>query len=405
MTIFRTSITAFVETEETKAAVEQALSDRRLEMAVTDCKVGGVDAAVAFYTENKTPDLIVFETTLSGEALLESVGSLAEVCDEGTEVLVLGSANDVGTYRLLVSEGVSDYLVGPFNPIQIFNAIEAVALDPDAPPRGRVIAFFGARGGAGSSTVAHNVTWSLTHLFNDDAILLDLDLAFGTAGLAFNVEPQQGIQDALAQPDRLDEVLLQRYMAEAEEHIKLLPSPATLESNADINPQSIDTLLELVRRTAPFIVLDVPHGWTAWTQHVMLQADEIVLTSTLDLACLRDSRNLVDLLEARRANDAPVRPVINHQGAYRKTELSDKDFETNVGGTAALIIAHDPVLFGTAANNGQVIGAMNSSSKVVEGFNALAQLVSGMEPTNLKKKVADEPKPGPFAFLKKKGKG
>ena len=65
MTIFRTSITAFVETEETKAAVEQALSDRRLEMAVTDCKVGGVDAAVAFYTENKTPDLIVFETTLT----------------------------------------------------------------------------------------------------------------------------------------------------------------------------------------------------------------------------------------------------------------------------------------------------------------------------------------------------
>jgi pilus assembly protein CpaE len=320
-------------------------------------------------------------------------------------VLVLGSANDVSTYRALTSEGISDYLVGPHSAATVFEAIEAAVIDPDSPPRGQVIAFIGAKGGVGSSTVAANVAWCLAKTFNDDVIMLDLDLAFGTAGLSFNVEQQEGIHDALAAPDRLDEVLLGRFLAVAEENIKVLCTTASLEANADIDPKAFDSLLELVRRTAPFIVLDIPHGWTAWQQHAIMQVDEIVLTSMLDLACLRASRNLVELLESKRANDAPIRLVINHQGAYRKTELSDKDFETAVGGKAELIIEHDPALFGTAANNGQVIGAMKSDDKVVEGFNTLAQIVSGMELSKPKKKAAEEAKPGGlFSFLKRKPK-
>ena len=359
---------------------------------------------MSFYAENTTPQLIVFETDLSGEALLEQVSRLAEVCDEGTEVLALGSANDVDTYRSLVSEGVNDYLVAPFDAVQVFNAIEAVVIDPDAPPRGQVIAFVGAKGGTGSSTLAHNVSWSLAQLYGDDVIILDLDLAFGTADMSFNVDPQQGIQDALEAPERLDEVLLARYMAEPMDHIKLLAAPPTLDMEADINVQSLDTLLEMVRRTAPFIVLDVPINWSAWTQHALMQADEIVLISTLDLVSLRDTKNLVESLEAKRANDAPIRLVINHRGAYRNTELSDKDFETAVGGKTALIVEHDPALFGEAENNGQVIGVMSPKAKVVEGFHELAKLISGMDLPKEKNKGSGEAKSELFSFLKKKGK-
>ena len=381
------------------------MGDRRFEKAVTDCKLGGISEAVSYYTENTTPDLIVFETDLSGDTLLEQVGLLADVCDEGTEVLALGTANDVYTYRSLATEGISDYIVAPFDAVQIFNAIEAVVSNPDAPPGGRVIAFVGAKGGVGSSTLAHNVTWSLAQLYEDDVILLDLDLAFGTAGMAFNIEPQQGIQDALEQPDRLDDVLLNRYMAEPIDHIKLLSAPSSLEANTNIDIHSLDTLLEMVRRTAPFIVLDIPHHWSAWALHALMQADEIVLTSTLDLASLRDTKNMVELLESKRANDAPLRLVINHQGAYRKTELSEKDFETAVGGNASLVMAHDPALFGTAANNGQVIGAMNPKDKVVEGFNELAKQLSGMSLQKNKNKTYGAAKSGLFSFLKRKGKG
>ncbi len=317
---------------------------------------------------------------------------------------MLGTANDVSTYRTLVSEGVSDYLVGPFDAAQIFDAIETVAIDPDAPPRGQMIAFVGAKGGVGSSTVAANVTWSLAKLYNDDAVMLDLDMAFGTVGLSFNQEPPQGMRDALDAADRLDEMLLERFMAVPEEHVKLLCSPVTLEAANDVDLRAMDSLFELVRRTAPFIIVDIPHGWTTWQQHAMMQADEIVLTSTLDLACLRDTKNMVESLESRRANDAPVRMVLNHQGAFKKTELSDKEFEAGVGSTGVLTIEHDANLFGNAANSGQVIGAMNSSHKVVEGFDELAKLISGMDLVKSKAAV-EAPKKGPFDFLKRKRKG
>ena len=103
--------------------------------------------------------------------------------------------------------------------------------------------------------------------------------------------------DALEAPDRLDEVLLERYMTEPIEHIKLLTAPDTLDVDPRINIQSLETLLEMVRRTAPFIVLDIPYGWSDWVQHALMQADEIVLTSTLDLVSLRDTKNIIDLLD------------------------------------------------------------------------------------------------------------
>lgn len=381
------------------------MGDRRLEKSITDCRLGGLAAAVEYYSENTTPNLIVFETDLSGAVLLEQVGQLAEVCDEGTDVLAMGSANDVHTYRSLITEGISDYLVAPFNAVQVFEAIEAVVIDPDAPPRGRIIAFVGSKGGTGSSTLAHNVAWSLAQLYEDDVIILDLDIAFGTASMTFNTETQQGIHDALEQPDRLDEVLLNRYMTEPIEHIKLLAAPASLEVNSHISVESLESLLEMVRRTAPFIVLDIPHSWADWAQHALMQSDEIVLTSTLDLISLRDTKNLIELLEPKRANDAPLRLVINHRGAYPKTELSDKDFESALGGSASLIIAHDPALFGEAANNGQVIGAMKPNDKVVASFHELAKLVSGMDQSRPTNQGDAEAKPGLLSFLKRKGKG
>jgi len=312
--------------------------------------------------------------------------------------VVIGSVNDVKLYRALLQQGVADYLVAPVDSRQVFDVIAAIATDPNEPPLGRVVTFLGANGGAGSSTVAHNTAWCLAHLYDEDIAVIDLDLAFGTLGLAFNLESQQGIQDALAHPERLDEVLLERFMARHETHVLLLTSPASLDTDADVDIDSLDVLLNMVRRTAPFIALDVPHQWTGWSRHVLSLSDEIVLTSTLDLAALRDTKNIYDTLSARRHNDAPIRVVLNHHGAYRKTQLSAKDFAGALGAEPTLVVPHDPALFGTAANNGQMVGGVTSRSKVVDGFNSLAQTVSGREPPK-------KPSRGLFALFAGKGKG
>src|SRR6185295_2985654 len=130
---------------------------------------------------------------------------LAEVCDAGTRVIVVGRINDVVLYRELVRRGVSEYLIAPVSTIDVVRAICSLfAPTTDTKPLGRIIAVVGGKGGVGASTIAHNVAWAIAGDIGMDAVVTDLDLAFGTAGLDYNQDPPQGIADAVFSPDRLD---------------------------------------------------------------------------------------------------------------------------------------------------------------------------------------------------------
>jgi pilus assembly protein CpaE len=95
-------------------------------------------------------------------------------------VVVVGRVNDVELYRELMRRGVSEYLVAPLNPLHLIEVISGLYLDPGCSPIGRVVAFVGARGGVGSSTIAHNVGWCIAEELHINTTIVDLDLPFGT---------------------------------------------------------------------------------------------------------------------------------------------------------------------------------------------------------------------------------
>src|SRR5690606_4599484 len=156
-------------------------------------------------------------------------------------------------------------------------AIGGLYADPSAPFVGRQIAFCGAKGGAGVSTLAHNIAYAITERLQTNAVLVDLDLPFGTAGLDFNQDPLQGVADALGQPDRLDPVLMERMMARCTERLSLFAAPATLDQDYDISPEAFDEVTQKIRGSAPFVILDLPHVWTAWKRKILLTSDDVVI--------------------------------------------------------------------------------------------------------------------------------
>jgi pilus assembly protein CpaE len=362
------------------------LADRRFARSTVSIQAGGIADAIDHYQENSTPQLIIVDTDGDSETVLGQVDRLAEVCDAGTNVIVLGAANDIRLYRELLQRGVAEYIMLPVAAMEIAEAASNIFVDPAAPPLGRVIAFMGSRGGAGSSTVSHNVAWHLGETFDEEVTVIDLDITFGTAALAFNLESQQTIDQVLADPSRLDEVLLERYLLEFDKNVRLIAAPARLDADERIVTEPFDQLMELVRRRSSFVVLDIPHRWSPWARQLLMEADESVITGVLDLASLRDSKNLVERLRKERGESNPVRFVLNHAGAYKKTELSTKDFENALEIEPDLTIPHDPNLFGTAANNGQLIGQVNERAKANEAFRELAHTVSGRRAPEKKKK-------------------
>lgn len=264
----RVSIQAFCETVETAAAVQAAGEDRRLGKAHVKIQMGGIAAATEAYRSSPTPNVILIETDSRTDDILHGLDQLAQVCDGGTRVLVLGRVNDVRLYRELTRRGVSEYLMTPIGTIDVVRAICGLFTAPDAKAVGRVIAIVGAKGGVGASTVAHNVAWAIGRDLALKSVVVDLDLAFGTAGLDYNQDPPQGIADAVFSPDRVDIAFVDRLLSKCTDHLSLLAAPATLDRVYDFGAEFFDTTLDSLRSSIPCIVLDVPHQWTAWTRRI-----------------------------------------------------------------------------------------------------------------------------------------
>src|SRR6476646_565008 len=115
----RVSVQAFCETVETAAAVQAAGEDRRLAKAHVKIQMGGIAAATEAYRSAPTPNVILIETDVRTDDILAGRDILAEVCDAGTRVIVVGRVNDVKLYRELTRRGVSEYLMMPVGTIDI----------------------------------------------------------------------------------------------------------------------------------------------------------------------------------------------------------------------------------------------------------------------------------------------
>ncbi|TPI73929.1 CpaE family protein [Mesorhizobium sp. B2-8-9] len=383
----RISIQAFCETEGVANPVERAGEDRRMAKAHLKVHMGGIPTAIEFYQSAPTPNLILLESRSEPQQLLEQLGHLSEYCDPSSKVVVIGHYNDVGLYRELIRSGISEYVIAPVSMTDIVSVVSSIFVDPDSEPIGRSIAFIGAKGGVGSSTIAHNVAWAMSSLFKSEVVIADLDLAFGTANINFDQDPAQGIAEAVFSPERVDEVYLDRLLAQCAEHLSLLAAPSTLERVYDFESEAFAQIIETAQRSAPLLVLDVPHVWSGWTKSTLIKADEIVITATPELANLRNTKNMVDMLKRLRPNDPPPKLIINQAGVPKRPEIAASDFAEPLGITPMAVINFEPLLFGNAANNGRMLSEMDAKSPVVTTINEIAHVLTGRSEIKTRKKA------------------
>jgi pilus assembly protein CpaE len=373
----RVSVQAFCETVETAAAIQAAGEDRRMAKAHLRVQMGGLTAAIGANRNAPTPNVIMLESESRREDILVGLDQLAEVCDAGTRLVIIGRMNDVALYRELVRRGVSDYLILPVNALQVVRSVCDLFSAPDAKPVGRIIAVVGAKGGVGASTIAHNVAFAVGNDLALDAVVTDLDLAFGTAGLDFNQDPPQGIAEAVFSPDRVDDAFIDRLLTKCTDHLSLLAAPATLERVYDFGADAFESIFDSLRATVPCVVLDVPHQWSGWTKQTLVGADDILIVAAPDLANLRNAKNLYDFLKGARPNDRRPLYCLNQVGVPKRPEIKAADFAKALDDYPVAVIPFEPRVFGAAANNGQMIAETSSNHRTAEMFRQLAQQLTG----------------------------
>ena len=372
----RVSVQVFCVTEATATTSRAAAEDRRLAKAHLSVHMGGIEAAIEAYHKAPTPNVIVLETE-GHSNILAGLDDLAGVCDPGTRVIVIGTANDITPYRELVRRGVNDYVIGPVEVLDVVRSICSLFSASEAVTVGRMIAVVGAKGGVGASTVAHNIAWHIARDVALDSVVIDLDLAFGTASLDYNQDPVQGIANAVFSPDRLDSSFMERLLAKCTDNLSLLAAPAALDQVYDFGADAFDSIFDTLRMTTPCIVLDVPHQWTAWTRRALVGADDILIVAEPDLANMRNTKNMMNILKSARPNDRPPLYCINQTGMAKRPEIELRAFAKTIESQPIATIPFDSKMFGEAANNGQMIAEISANHRAARMFQQMARRLTG----------------------------
>lgn len=382
----RISVGAFCVTEGFAVAVQSAARDRRMAKVKADVSMGGAVAAARRYSGVSAPNLVIVESMESGFNLFSELSQLAEVVEPETRVIVAGPSNDVGLYRELIRNGVSDYLVTPCAPMQVIESIIGAYDAPDAAPAAASYAVYGVRGGVGASVFAHNLAYEIAERTKKDTILIDLDIEFGTLGLNFNIETKHSTADAVVDAGGLDDVKLARLLHPATDQLKLLPAPADLREREQLSAEAALTLLDVARRTGEQVVIDAPRGWGPAAQVALRQATTPILVASPDLASLRNLRAIAEWVAAERQNDEAPRLVLTQIGQPKRPEIPPKEFGEILGRAIDLTLPWDGAAFGAALNEGKMLREISAGKNLAGAIGGFAdQLTGRIKPTARRK--------------------
>jgi pilus assembly protein CpaE len=366
---------AFIQDDATRKVMDQVVG----ELAIPNASVhkGGIREATQLLGEQRSPRLLVVD--LSGTDLpLSAINELAEVCEPGVTVIAIGDRNDVGLFRDLINNGVSDYLVKPIAPALIqkslLNVVESATQGKQTDRRGRLVAVSGARGGVGATMLATGISWSIANRRRRRVALVDLDLQFGTVALALDLEPSPGLREALEHPGRIDALFIDRAMVRQSDTLYVLSGEESLGDPVTADTSSLDILLKELRNKFHYVVVDLPRQVSLATQYIAQSASNLVLVTDLSLAGMRDTLRQLSLLPVANAA-CQITVVANRVGEYREGEIARKEFEAAIGRPIDFVIPFDARAVAAATNVGRPV--VEGRGKVAEAIQQVTDRIAG----------------------------
>ena len=375
----RAPLHAFVDDAESRSVITAALQKHDLPPSLIDD--GGIEAALRWIDPETTPQILLVD--LSGSAYpVTDVAALMAATAPGTRLLGFGVTNDVALFRDLVAAGASDYLVKPLAPDTVYNAIQtamqaaqrpAPAPVPDAAETShRVVAVLSSRGGIGATTAAINLAWLLAHERKQKVGLIDLDLQFGTAALALDIEPGGGLWEALEQPARVDGLFVDRVMVKESDNLFVLGAEEPLTREPAIDPSGVTVLLKELVGKFDWLVVDLPRGVGFLQHQVLSSATDILLCCDSSVAGIRDTTRLLEPIRAW----APQARLLTLAGRTAAS-LAPAEFERHVGRKLDHIIPFDAKAVAAATNSGRPLALAARDSRTTKAFRKVVDALIG----------------------------
>ena len=195
--------------------------------------------------------------------------------------------------------------------------------------RGKVLIVFSAKGGCGKTTLSINLAHALARNTESRVALLDFDLQFGDVAVALQIEPKKTISDAISMQTNIDELAIKSLMVNQEKNLDILLAPTNPTDIEFISTELIDNLIDSLRNSYDYIVVDTPPAFTDIILRVFDQADRCFLLTTLDMPAIKNLKLVVSTLEALNINKSKLDFVLNRSDL--KSGLNLRELEEMVG--------------------------------------------------------------------------
>ena len=330
---------------------------------------GGPDDATTHMKDAHEVDVVIVDLGSSAR-MLEDLRPVVEACSPTVQVIALGSANDLVLYKRLIAAGAADYLVKPIDVDELETSLlaalshERPAVAENSAPTGKIIVSIGARGGVGATTVATNAAWMLAEERGQKTVLIDLDLQFGTTALALDLVPVGGMIETLHDPDRIDQLFLERVLAPKTTHLSVLAAEESLDQVLDFNEAGVERLIAELSQMFPWVWIDVPRVLFQTAANVIAKASHVFVVSELSLAGMRDTIRISSYCDALNGK-AEVGVIVNRVSA--STGLSLAEFKKGVTKPVIASLPEDQKA-NSAAVIGKPITQIAERSRLVEGI-------------------------------------
>lgn len=283
--------------------------------------------------QQEQPTLLLLDVALPDGDGFEVAARIrgAEAGGRHLPIIMLTSDRDPSQKVRALRSGADDYLVKPFHPAELLARIKALIARfapgdslVGRPPMGRIHAYYGAKGGVGTTTIAINTAIAL-HSLDRRVVLVDGNLQFGDHRVFMDLaNDRKSIVDAMNAPS-IDADLLRGVIQSHESGVDLLLAPPSPEAADLVSVGHMHAVLQALATMYDYIVVDIDKRLDELNLMVLDTAETIFAVMTADLSCLKNVRLVLGTMGHLGYASGKLRLVLNRSNAY--TGISIKSAE------------------------------------------------------------------------------
>jgi pilus assembly protein CpaE len=325
--------------------------------------------------EGATPDVVIVDIRSSHSAAMPAIEQLrARWANAG--IFAIAAAVDADLVIQSMRAGANEFFAWP-PPAETFD--EALrrssarrAAAPSTATQATTMVFFGAKGGAGTTTLAVNCAVEIARQKKRPTLIVDLKAGLGEVTLFLGVRSRYTMLDALDNLHRLDQEFIKELVVKHKSGLEILAGSDLFDRPGSSDSGSLEEVFRIFGRQYEYIIVDAGAQMNACAVATLYTADTTFLVANPDVPSVRNAQRLLDRIGQLGASGDRVRVLLNR--AAEPYPIPPQQIETALGHPISQIFLSDYKTVSTALNSGAPL-ALAGNSELASQFNSFARRI------------------------------